>query len=233
MRIDTKLFILLFSLFIIIVLINYFNKKRDNKDNYLIKTTENFTSNVLYTDFNGNIGTSSDIGVSSINVSDNADINGILDSVKIKQAGNILIPTGIIMMWSGFLNTIPPGWSLCDGRIVNGVQTPDLRNKFIAGAGDSYSVGTNDGKDTVTLSIDQLPTHNHTAKDSGHAHTYSDRCSGSPSDARKWNGTDFTERDEAKTTEIGIANITVGYTGGSQPHENRPPFYALYYIMKS
>jgi hypothetical protein len=41
------------------------------------------------------------------------------------------VPTGGIIMWSGTIATIPAGWALCDGS--NG--TPDLRNRFIAGAG--------------------------------------------------------------------------------------------------
>ena len=44
------------------------------------------------------------------------------------------IPQGVIVMWSGYNENIPTGWALCDGRTVNGVQTPDLRGKFIYAA---------------------------------------------------------------------------------------------------
>lgn len=43
---------------------------------------------------------------------------------------------GMIVLWSGAIVDIPDGWVLCDGD--NG--TPDLRNRFIVGAGDTYAV---------------------------------------------------------------------------------------------
>jgi microcystin-dependent protein len=67
------------------------------------------------------------------------------------------LPTGIISMWSGTITTIPSTWALCDG--TNG--TPDLRDRFIVGAGSSYSVGDTGGADSVTLTEAQLPSHNH------------------------------------------------------------------------
>jgi hypothetical protein len=45
--------------------------------------------------------------------------------------------TGMILIWSGTVITIPDGWHLCDGT----EGTPDLRDKFIVGAGDSYDPG--------------------------------------------------------------------------------------------
>ena len=76
-----------------------------------------------------------------------------------------LVP-GMIMMWSGTIESIPAGWAICDGEIVNSFQTPDLMGKFIKGAsynndgtpiediGDSG--GDNNGSGLVTL-----PAHQH------------------------------------------------------------------------
>ena len=47
---------------------------------------------------------------------------------------------GMIMMWHGSIATIPSGWHLCDGT----AGTIDLRNKFLIGAGDTYSPGNYD-----------------------------------------------------------------------------------------
>ncbi len=69
------------------------------------------------------------------------------------------VPTGAIMMWSGAISAIPSGWALCDGQ--NG--TPDLRNRFIVGAGSSYNVGNTGGANTVTLSTSHIPSHRHGA----------------------------------------------------------------------
>jgi hypothetical protein len=52
-----------------------------------------------------------------------------------------IAPSGMIAMWSGSLDSVPAGWALCDG--ANG--TPDLRNRFLVGAGDTYAVGASGG----------------------------------------------------------------------------------------
>ena len=55
-------------------------------------------------------------------------------------------PKWMIVMWSGMLGKnpqnnygIPVGWSLCNGQEVNGMITPDLRGRFIVGAGNNIS----------------------------------------------------------------------------------------------
>jgi len=77
------------------------------------------------------------------------------------------MPAGGIIMWSGATADVPAGWNLCDG--TNG--TPDLRNKFLVGAGSTYSVGDTGGSANATL-----VSHTHTASvtDPGHTHTISD-----------------------------------------------------------
>jgi microcystin-dependent protein len=87
------------------------------------------------------------------------------------------VPSGAITMWSGSINDIPAGWTLCDG--VGGGQSttvPDLQGKFVVGAGDSYSIGDTGGEDQVALSTAELPSHDHgdgnldTGYESGHDH---------------------------------------------------------------
>lgn len=56
------------------------------------------------------------------------------------------VPTGAIMMWSGASSAIPTGWVLCDGTN----STPDLRNRFVIGAGDTYAVGATGGSSATT-----------------------------------------------------------------------------------
>lgn len=72
-----------------------------------------------------------------------------------------VLPRGIIMMWSGSVSTIPPGWALCNG--ANG--TPNLVGQFIVGAGISgsnYVPGNTGGNNFVILDGLQLPSHFHT-----------------------------------------------------------------------
>jgi len=65
--------------------------------------------------------------------------------------------TGMIIMWSGAISNIPSGWVLCDGNN----NTPNLRDRFIVGAGSSYAVAATGGVDSVTLTIAQMPNHSH------------------------------------------------------------------------
>lgn len=86
------------------------------------------------------------------------------------------VPTGVIVMWSGSILTIPSGWLLCNGTS----GTPDLRDRFVVGAGSSYVVGATGGSANATL-----VSHSHTFSGSGsgsgntgsalgtHTHTYS------------------------------------------------------------
>ena len=65
------------------------------------------------------------------------NIYGILGSSSATTA----VPVGCILMWSGSIGSIPSGYVICDG--TNG--TPNLRDRFVVGAGTSYSVGNNGG----------------------------------------------------------------------------------------
>ena len=81
------------------------------------------------------------------------------------------VPSGAIIIWKGSVETIPVGWVLCNG--ANG--TPDLRSRFVIGAGGSYAV-TNFGGATaqsITLTIGNLPSHTHTITSTSTDHTHS------------------------------------------------------------
>ena len=160
------------------------------------------------------------------------------------------IPSGIIVMWSGVAVAVPSGWYLCDGQ--NG--TPDLRNRFIVGAGSSYEVGNTGGSDSVTLTTEQLPSHSHgntfeidlsnlkCASAGKHSHTVTGAYGwvnaeyGTGTEPPRESRTMNTSEDGAHTHKItGNASITgsISNTGGGQSHENRPPYYALCFIMKA
>lgn len=92
------------------------------------------------------------------------------------------LPAGVITMWSGSIASIPSGWVLCNGS--NG--TPDLRDRFVVGAGSTYAVGATGGANTVTLTTNNLPSHTHSISGSGttsgqsadHSHFFSAGTSG-------------------------------------------------------
>lgn len=139
-----------------------------------------------------------------------------------------LLPSGVIVMWSGSIASIPSGWVLCNGAN----STPDLRDRFIVGAGNSYVVAATGGSKDATVIA-----HTHTAtssvSDPGHTHSYTAPNTGSDYFGAGGNVTDTT----ASTTGSAVTGITVstsiGSTGGSGTNANLPPYYALAYIMKT
>jgi hypothetical protein len=141
------------------------------------------------------------------------------------------VPSGGIILWSGSTGSVPSGWYLCDG--TNG--TPDLRNSFIVGAGNTYAVGATGGTaDAIVVS------HTHTATsvvtDPGHFHNtnynFATYTGGGSSGANNTFGNVNNPQTDTKTTGITVAttNATAGTSGTNQ---NLPPYYALAYIMKS
>jgi len=120
------------------------------------------------------------------------------------------VPSGLIVMWSGSITAIPAGWALCDG----GNGTPDLRDRFIVGAGSSYNPGVTGGENTHVLTINEIPAHTHTYNQGSSLTMFLRAGQNSP----------YTWQNHSTGS--------TGLTGGGQAHENRPPYYALAYIIK-
>jgi len=134
------------------------------------------------------------------------------------------VPAGGIIIWSGAANAIPSGWVLCDGNN----STPDLRDRFVVGAGDSYSVDDTGGADSVTLTVAQMPSHNHGAANStSNVIRYTGSSSGFPNIGP---GSPNSYQISVNNTVGGGGDTNIG---GGDSHENRPPYYALCYIMKT
>ena len=68
------------------------------------------------------------------------------------------VPSGVIVMWSGTIATIPTGWALCNG--TNG--TPNLIDKFILSVNPSENPGSTGGAHSYSLAVANLPAHSHT-----------------------------------------------------------------------
>lgn len=136
-------------------------------------------------------------------------------NTNVQSNAQWLVPAGAIIMWSGAINQIPTGWALCDGK----QGTPDLRQKFVVGAGGQggYAVGDIGGEDKVKLTITHMPPHAHTVSVPTPAFNRNITKLGADTQAGRSNGA------------INYTTTTVGY---GMPHENRPPYYALAYIMK-
>ncbi len=122
--------------------------------------------------------------------------------------------TGMIILWSGAADAIPTGFVLCDGNN----STPNLSGRFVVGydaSNSDYDVNDTGGSESVTLTVNQIPAHTHNINLAVRAFYQEPRNFGV--------GTDGSANNSEDT----------GSTGGGQSHENRPPFYALCYIMKT
>lgn len=173
----------------------------------------------------------------------------------VNTAGNFdAIAAGIITMWSGSIGAIPSGWFLCDG--TNG--TPDLRDRFIVGAGSTYAVNATGGVNTVTLTQAETPahthgygpvnvvsggSHSHGVNDPTHLHSYTRYNTTSGATPVSGDGPGGSGTTGASGTGISLVAggaHTHGYgptdttpIGSSGSHENRPPYFALCYIRKA
>ena len=129
------------------------------------------------------------------------------------------VPQGFIGMWYGATNAIPSGWALCDGSIVNGLQTPDLRDKFVVGASNSTGDTSYPGlsPNATGGSADAtLVSHSHSVR-IGQSEDAGDRTLAYHDDS-----SGFTNE-----------NNLVNPTGSTATNKNLPPYYALAYIMKT
>ena len=156
--------------------------------------------------------------------------------------------SGMIILWSGNTGNIPTGFVLCNGS--NG--TPDLRNRFVVGAGDVYNPGNTGGNDSQTLSTNQIPSHNHpfntgnpstslTGSVTRIAETYAGAGTASGIFSKTGNISSPLTPSRVDSSGAGGFSIdaththsgTTNNTGGGQSVDIRPKYYALCYIMKT
>lgn len=167
-----------------------------------------------------------------------------LTAQSILDAITIALPRGIITMWAGAADNVPSGWHLCDGSD----DTPDLRNMFIVGAGSSYSPGNTGGSQNMSpavtvnpaatgiqiqghaLTINEMPSHSHTIpnmKMEGSPDNWSTQRTFIPGGTYN---TDAAGGNQAHTH--GVTDNSHAHTAQVVSFDNRPPYYALAYIMK-
>jgi hypothetical protein len=166
------------------------------------------------------------------------------------------VPTGGIIMWSGSVASIPSGWLLCNGSS----GTPDLRDRFVIGAGSTYGVGGTGGSaNAITVSHSHTITtqttggqnqnHTHSVNDSGHAHSTSVVAGGgeggftyqSPFGPSEGTAAGLNTASATTGISVGINNVdhthqlsgNTDTAGASGTNANLPPYYALAFIMKS
>jgi hypothetical protein len=145
------------------------------------------------------------------------------------------VPSGAIILWSGSVASIPSGWLLCNGSS----GTPDLRDRFIVGAGSTYAVAATGGSANAVL-----VSHTHTANvsDPGHVHTLSTYFGEGDGGGQSYQ-VPYSNQDgninpspnlfyPTTSNSTGIT-VSISTEGSSATNANLPPYYALAYIMKA
>lgn len=141
--------------------------------------------------------------------------NAVTSTKTVGDITNFLVPAGAIIMWSGA--SVPSGWALCDGTN----DTPNLVNRFVVGAGSTYTLDSTGGSADATL-----PSHTH-----GAGTLTVDASSNITDTTDATAGTSFTAPSGWSATSTSVSGST-GSAGVTATNKNLPPYYALAYIMK-
>jgi len=131
--------------------------------------------------------------------------------------GSIVVPSGTIVAFNSAV--APVGWALCDGTL----NTPDLRGRFILGAGNGTNLTPRElnqtgGLEKARITSEQMPPHAHGSRTMRWLNAYA--------------GDSGTGARTAMAPTDGDGNWASTVAGKGEAHENMPPFYVLTYIMK-
>lgn len=184
----------------------------------------------------------------ALDVRETVAAGGVVEAAGFNGPG--MAPVGSILMWTGA--TPPRGWVLCDGSVVAGVTTPDLRGRFVLGAGNGPGLtprpmSQRGGEEAHALTLAEMPAHSHAVAFSaesapigtGH-HEYrianqgyvfwSLPGGGFPLNAGL--GTTYTETTGSHGHQYTMPAFVSGTRGEGRPHNTMPPFYVLAFIMR-
>ena len=99
-----------------------------------------------------------------------------------------------------------------------------LKDVFLLATGDTYTAGSTGGEATHTLSVDEMPSHRHSSD------SYMDGYANSGIIGQDryctWVNNGIHGNNEPKLGENG--DVRTSWVGGSQPHNNMPPYLAVY-----
>lgn len=189
----------------------------DSIFNYLQQGVDNIYDGSV---INADINASANIAASKLNLTSIAQ--NITNTGTFTNSGNLtvsgggtidgigVVPIGGIIMWSGAIVDIPTAWELSDGTCA--IACPDLRDKFVMGAGSTYAVDATGGAATLNLA------HTHTVSRDGWGETFPGYQAGRL----------LTRADNPGTAANGI---TTGSTGGAA-ESILNPYYSLAYIIR-
>ena len=154
-------------------------------------------------------------------------VGNIIDS----SGNSSAFVTGMILLWYGDTSNIPGGWVLCNGSN----STPDLRDRFVIGAGNNFTAGGTGGNNSVTLSEANLPSHRHfvVSNDLGGQNRTNSNVSAN-NQVRKGTGAgNLYESYNLASTGSDASAGRSSSVGSGTAIDNKPLYHALCYIMKT
>ena len=159
------------------------------------------------------------------------------------------IPKGGIIMWGGLVSEIPTGWVLCNGTSKNGITTPNLSDRFIVGAGNIYDPSNTGGQNNFCVTNKNIKSCSISTNCVGDHHhmVFSNGSSSSALASTNYAACKFRSGDNSENYSIRSLTTaaTLGKTSTEGKHchtstigqaepvsiDNRPPFYAIAFIM--
>lgn len=188
-------------------------------------------------------------------INDNYFLSRLVSSVVTSAPNYARFLPGMVISFNSqyYYNTtgeiLPEGWAFCNGQN----NTPDLRSRFILGQCDGVddihpnrshrTLGQTSGDETVTLTVNELPSHNHTATTStagNHNHNEANYGTLYYNQANTTQTTDSSDpepnitapRHEMPDAGAHTHDVTVNNTGNGNSFSIMNPYYVLAYIMK-
>ena len=139
--------------------------------------------------------------------------------------------TGMIILWYGDTTNIPTGFVLCDGNN----NTPDLRDRFVIGAGNNFSAGNTGGSNSITLSEANLPSHRHflVSNNLVGINNSNSNVSANNQITKGTGPSNLFEGYNLGATGSDAASGRSSAVGSGTPIDNKPAYHALCYIMKT
>ena len=139
--------------------------------------------------------------------------------------------TGMIILWYGDTTNIPTGFVLCDGNN----NTPDLRDRFVIGAGNNFSAGNTGGNNSLTLTEANLPSHRHfvVSNDLGGQNRTNSNVSANNQVRKGTGASNLFEGYNLASTGSDAASGRSSAVGSGTAIDNKPAYHALCYIMKT
>ena len=139
--------------------------------------------------------------------------------------------TGMIILWYGNTGNIPGGWVLCDGNN----STPDLRDRFVVGAGNNFTAGNTGGNNSLTLTEANLPSHRHfvVSNSLGGQNRTGSNVSANNQVAKGTGAGNLFESYNLASTGSNASAGRSSEVGSGTAFDNKPLYHALCYIMKT